>query len=108
MAIVADPLFEQVLVIGEGRPYLAALTALNPDAFEDLAAELQLDPEDPAALQDPVLREILKARATRQLDAFPGYVQLHRIAATRGPLDWADENPLRVRQLTDPIFVPHS
>jgi RNA polymerase sigma factor (sigma-70 family) len=21
---------------------------------------------------------------------------------------WADENPLRVRQLTDPIFVPHS
>ena len=30
-AILLDPLFEQVMVVGEGKPYLAALTVLNEE-----------------------------------------------------------------------------
>jgi long-chain acyl-CoA synthetase len=30
-AIISDPLFEQAMVIGEQRPYLAALVVLNAD-----------------------------------------------------------------------------
>jgi long-chain acyl-CoA synthetase len=29
MAITADPLFDQAMVVGEGRPYLGALVVLN-------------------------------------------------------------------------------
>jgi long-chain acyl-CoA synthetase len=39
-AILADPLFEQALVIGEQRPFLAALVVLNARAWERARAEL--------------------------------------------------------------------
>ena len=43
-------LFEQALVIGEKRPFVAALVVVNDAEWHDLCAGLQLDPEDPATL----------------------------------------------------------
>ena len=34
LAISLDPLFEQAMVVGEGRSYLSALLVLNPDAWQ--------------------------------------------------------------------------
>jgi long-chain acyl-CoA synthetase len=42
MAITQDPLFGQAMVVGEGKPYLAALLVLNGDAWRALAGELAL------------------------------------------------------------------
>lgn len=39
-AIVADPLFEQAMVVGESRPFLAALVVLNAKAWESEKARL--------------------------------------------------------------------
>jgi long-chain acyl-CoA synthetase len=51
-AITVDPLFEQALVLGEGRSHLAALVVLNPALWPGLAAAHGLDPADAAALDD--------------------------------------------------------
>ncbi len=42
-AILLDPLFEQVMIVGEGKPYLAALTVLNEAHWQDFAAGLNVD-----------------------------------------------------------------
>lgn len=70
-AISADPLFEQVMVLGDGRPYLAALAVLNPAT----RARLNLPPMTPE-----VFEEWLLARVGALLHDFPGYAQVRRIA----------------------------
>ena len=48
MALTMEPLFDQAMVVGEGRPYLAALLVLAPEPWARLAGRLGLDPDDPA------------------------------------------------------------
>ncbi len=43
MAIALDTLFEQVMIIGDDRPFLTALLVLNPEQWEGVASDLQLD-----------------------------------------------------------------
>ncbi len=52
MAIALDPLFEQVLVIGDNRPYLSAIIVLEPEQWASWSAGLGLDPGDPASLEN--------------------------------------------------------
>ncbi len=73
-AIQLDPLFEQTLVIGEGKPYLAALLVLNPERNERLT------------------NEELLARVSQQLRSFPGYATVRR--ATVIEESWTVENSL--------------
>jgi len=85
-AITLDPLVEQAMVVGEGRPYLAALVVLDPDAFERLAGELGLDPADPASRRDPRLQEAVLARVQERTRQFPGYARIHRVAVLDEPM----------------------
>lgn len=78
-AILLDPLFEQVLVVGEGRPYLAALTVLNAEHWQAFAADLSVDPGQPAALRDARVLKALTQRVARHLRHFPGYAQIRRL-----------------------------
>jgi long-chain acyl-CoA synthetase len=78
-AILLDPLFEQVLVVGEGKPYLAALTVLNPEQWQAFAATLNVDPWSHAALCDPRVVKALTHRVARRLKHFPGYAQIRRL-----------------------------
>ncbi|MDE2089107.1 MAG: long-chain fatty acid--CoA ligase, partial [Gammaproteobacteria bacterium] len=82
MAIAMDPLFDHVMVIGEGRPYLSALLVLNPQRWEKLASELNLDPDSAAVLNDPRLHERILERIGKRLRSFPGYAQIRRVALT--------------------------
>ena len=84
MCIALDELFEQVLVIGEGRPYLTALVVLN----RKLGAELSIDPDAPSEAQE---RQLLE-RIADQLDSFPGYARIHRVGLVKEP--WSVENGL--------------
>jgi long-chain acyl-CoA synthetase len=78
-AILLDPLFEQVMIVGEGKPYLAALTVLNEEHWLAFAASLDVDPGHPAALHDPKVVKALTRRVADHLRHFPGYAQIRRL-----------------------------
>jgi long-chain acyl-CoA synthetase len=77
--LLLDPLFEQVMIVGEGKPYLAALTVLNEEHWQAFAASLGADPGHPSALRDPRVVKALTRRAADQLRHFPGYAQIRRL-----------------------------
>lgn len=84
MCIAMDSLFEQVLVIGEGKPYLSTLIVLN----EDAAKEEDIDPNQITTQQ----RESLLDRVNGQLDNFPGYAKVVSLSVIGEP--WTIENGL--------------
>ncbi|MFZ5593442.1 MAG: AMP-dependent synthetase/ligase [Pseudomonadota bacterium] len=92
MAIMLDPLFEQVMVIGEGKPYLSALTVLSRERWAALAGELGLDPDAPASLQDKRALSMALERIGVQLRGFHAYAQVRRVALLVEP--WTVENEL--------------
>ncbi len=86
LAIALDPLFEQVMVVGEGRPFLAAVIVVNEDLWRAFAGERGLDPEDPSSLADKrVLHEVAQ-RVQRQLHAFPAWAKVRRVHLSREPM----------------------
>ena len=89
-AILRDPLFEQVMLIGEGRSYLAALVFLNSRNWESVAGQYGLHPDWRHLLRNPRLEEILLERISRQIKEFPGYARLYRVALAQEP--WTVEN----------------
>mgnify|MGYP006273019291 CR=1 FL=1 len=79
MAITLDPLFEQAMVLGEGRPFLSALVVLHREEWRRLAGELEVDPDDSAALQGRKVEKALLARVAEQLKEFHAYAQIRRL-----------------------------
>lgn len=85
MALAQDPLFLQAMVLGEGKPYIAALVVLDREYWEQFARECDVDPGDRAALNTPaVTRSILKRMAER-LSGFPSYAQVHAVHISLEP-----------------------
>jgi long-chain acyl-CoA synthetase len=85
MAIALDTLFEQVMILGDGRPFLSALLVLNPEQWEEVARDLHLDSRDPEALRSDALEKLVFDRLARQLAEFPGYARIHGITCTLEP-----------------------
>ncbi len=83
MAIQLEPLFDQVMVIGEGRPFLSALVVLNRDLWSEFARELDVDPESDEDLNSRFVERSLLTRVQRQLKDFPGYARVRRLTPLR-------------------------
>ncbi len=92
MAITQDPLFDQAFVVGEGKPYLAALLVLNRDVWQTLAGEMGLDPAAAVTQQDPKLTSLALKKTEGLLQGFPGQARVRRIWLTLEP--WTIENGL--------------
>ena len=92
MAIALDPLFEQVMITGEGRPYLAAVIVLNPEQWENFARGMGLDPADPAILASESVEQAVCEKLSGWLSEFPGYAQVHRATCILEP--WTIENSM--------------
>ncbi|MEW8507447.1 MAG: long-chain fatty acid--CoA ligase [Candidatus Thiodiazotropha sp.] len=92
MAIALDPLIEQIMVVGEGKPYLGALVVLNPDLWNGFAEEYELDPSQSASLEDERLQSVVLKRIRMALRDFPGYAKIRRVALLLDP--WSIENGL--------------
>ena len=88
MAIALDPLFEQVLLIGEGRPYLSAMIVPEPDAFGALLQQLGLPPD--TAYDHPRVLEAALEQVNKRIHDFPGYAQIFRVDLVREP--WTVDN----------------
>ncbi len=83
-AIAADPLFEQNLVIGEGRPYLTVLAVLNPELWKQLAAQVGV-PDDEMSLADQTVRTMLLRRIEGCLKQLPGFAWIKDIHLSLQP-----------------------
>jgi long-chain acyl-CoA synthetase len=90
--IEQDPLIEQAIVVGEGKPYLAALLVLNTEGEKRLAADLNLSTDSPSFLQSDRLQEYIIERISELMRAFPGYAIIRRVALLHDP--WTVENGL--------------
>ena len=92
MAITMDPLIEQAMVIGEGRPYLSALVVLNDDQWQGSAQELGVAANDLEVLNTTEVRDFILQRMEKQMDAFPGYAHIKCVQVLLEP--WTVENGL--------------
>ncbi len=92
LAIAADPLFEQVFVLGEGRPFIACIVALNAARWAALATALALDPAAPGSLAMPAVLDAAMERIRRQTREFPTPGQPRRVILSLEP--WTVENSL--------------
>jgi long-chain acyl-CoA synthetase len=90
MAISTDRLFEQILVVGEGRPYLAALLVLNHAEWIKLAGTLAVDAAQDAVLVSKLVEQALLERIATRLSHFPGYARIRRVHASRTPWNVQD------------------
>jgi long-chain acyl-CoA synthetase len=90
MAIIADRLFEQAMVVGEGKPFLSALVVLNPAEWSCLAQRLGVDAQLPDALASGNVEQALLGRIASHLVHFPGYARILRVRATLVPWDVQD------------------
>jgi long-chain acyl-CoA synthetase len=88
-AIARDPLFEQVMLLGEGKAYLSVMTVLASDQWKKVSAERGLES---AKVGSKEVEELLRARIAAQMKEFPGYAQVRRVTAMLDP--WTVENGL--------------
>ncbi len=91
-AITRDPLFDQIMVHGEGHPYLVAVAVVNSDHWKKLAAEMGVDASKPESLRDKRVEDQVIRRISAQMKEFPGYAQIRRALLLSDP--WSIENGL--------------
>jgi long-chain acyl-CoA synthetase len=91
-ALLSNDVFEQVVLLGEGQSYLAALIVLNGEHWPALAQQLGLDPLSADALNDKKLHQYAIQESRQLLSGFPSYAKVRRFAFTLAP--WTIENGL--------------
>ncbi|MBQ8829733.1 MAG: long-chain fatty acid--CoA ligase [Burkholderiaceae bacterium] len=72
-AIECDPLFSQVMVVGENRPFVSAVISLNKEEWKTLANSLALDASNPDTLQSKVVKNAILRRIKRAAKDLPQY-----------------------------------
>jgi long-chain acyl-CoA synthetase len=88
LAIQLDPVFEQVLVYGEGKPYLSAIAVLNDESWHQAAAEAKVD----LSTADGKAEKLLVQRIGQRMKSFPGYAQVRKVAIVKEK--WTIDNGL--------------
>ena len=88
-AIQRDPLFEQVLVLGEGKSFLTALVYLSAEQADALCQERGWDSND---WQSPAQQAFLVEKIAAQMEDFPGYAKVRKVAVSA--MEWTVENGL--------------
>lgn len=92
MAIAADPLIEQILIVGEGMPYLSALVVLDPRQRRTFERDLGIPDGPRSDASTARLEQGLLDRIEERLAAFPSYARVRRLAILDRP--WSVEEGL--------------
>ena len=96
-AILRDRLFDQVMVHGEGHPYLVVLAVVNPEEWTSLAQQVGVRADMPESLYDTRVEQRVLQRIAAQIKEFPGYAKIRRVLLTQEP--WSIENGLQTPTL---------
>ena len=91
LALETDPLFSQAYVVGENKPFISAVTVLNPEEWKKLAAELKVSANEASLKLTSVRAAILKRVKAAAAD-FPHYALPRKVLLTLKP--WTIENGL--------------
>ncbi len=97
-SILTDPLIDQVMLYGEGKPYLIALVVLNPDVWKVVAEKMGIRPDMPESLTDSNVEAKVLRRIARNLSSFPAYAKVNRVLLLRDP--WTIDNGLLTPKLS--------
>lgn len=90
IAITNDPVFEQVIIYGEGKPSLTAIAVLNEEEWASIKQQLSTQGE--IDINSEPAHQYLLNRIKKCLQTFPGYARIYKIHAT---LDaWTVDNGL--------------
>ena len=79
VAILRDLLFDQVMVHGEGCPYLIVLAVVNPEGWTQLAQATGVRADMPESLHDTRIEQQVLQRISEQIKSFPGYAKVRRV-----------------------------
>lgn len=92
LALLADPLIDQIMVLGDHRPYVSAIAVLNAENWAVFAAEQGWDGQSLETLRQPaVVQTVLKRLQALSAD-FPSYAQPRALLLSMEP--WSVENQL--------------
>ena len=84
-----EPLFEQALVTGDGKPCLAAIVVLNGEVWAALAKELGIDESE---MNLPAAKKVFLSEIARASQGLPSYTHVRAVHAVLDP--WTTENGL--------------
>ena len=90
LAMLADPLLEQALVVGENRPFIACVAVLKPDEWQRLSADLGLNPQEEGSLNHASVHRVVLARIEKNTASFPRYAVPRAVHLSLTP--WTIEN----------------
>jgi len=90
LAISLVPAIEQVMVIGEGESFLAAIAILDVEEWRQLATRFELDAEAADSLNNEKLQSFLLKEIKGRLKDFPGYAKIRRLILSLEP--WTVDN----------------
>ena len=89
LAIGSDSLFEQVIVLGEAKPFLTAIITIEEESWKTLAKQLDV-PVDTSSLESEEVKKVILQRINNQLTDFPGYAKIIRAHIVLKPWDIDD------------------
>lgn len=90
LAIAGDSLFEQVIVLGEAKPFLTAIVTMEESNWQKLAKKLSVA-ADESSLKLENVNTVLLQRINKDLKDFPGYTKIIRAHFIIKPWDIDDD-----------------
>lgn len=90
LAMSLDPLFDQIMVIGEGQSFLGAIIVLNKEEWIELANKQLIDPYNVESLDDSRVQSEVIKHCRKLLHEFPGYAKIRRVILSTEP--WTVDN----------------
>jgi len=91
-AILRDPIFEQIMLIGEGKPFLSVIGVVNAEQWRKAAGGQAFAEPGAETLRSEGAVKFALARIGAQMKEFPGYAQVRRVTLSLEP--WSIENGL--------------
>lgn len=90
-AILQNPMFEQAMIIGEGRSYLSVLVVLSKRGWERVATQCHVSADPHQLAKNEQAEEIVLEMIGQQIHEFPGYAKVYRAALIPEPWTVANE-----------------
>jgi len=82
LAISSVPLIEQVMLVGEGKPFLSAIIVLNSELWRSFLLKHSFKQTEKNALSEPEIKELLIKLIQGKLKSFPGFAEIYSIILT--------------------------